>query len=92
MLLNYTFGPSVVKYDILGNNRRSELHAVIDYLFSAVMQQKFVSLSRNQNRKKQFVKSRPCDPSPRQEITQCANHFSLSLTTFLREEKHGSQL
>ena len=28
MLLSYTFGPSVVKYGILSNNRRSKLHAV----------------------------------------------------------------
>ena len=33
MLLSDIFGPSVVKYDILGNNRRSKLHAVIDCLF-----------------------------------------------------------
>ena len=32
MLLIYIFGPSVVKYDILSNNRRSKPHAVIDYL------------------------------------------------------------
>jgi len=32
------FGPSVVKYDILSNNRRSKLHAVIDcLLFSLVV-------------------------------------------------------
>ena len=30
MLLSYIFGPSVVKYGILSNNRRSKLHAVID--------------------------------------------------------------
>ena len=34
MLLSYIFGPSVVKYDILSNNRRSKLHAVIDCPFS----------------------------------------------------------
>ena len=28
MLLTYIFGPSVVKYDILSNYRRSKLHAV----------------------------------------------------------------
>ena len=28
MLLSYIFGPSVVKYDILSNNRHSKLHAV----------------------------------------------------------------
>ena len=33
MLLSYIFGPSVVKYGILGNNKRSKLHAVIDCLF-----------------------------------------------------------
>ena len=33
MLLSYIFGPSVVKYDILSNNRRRELHAVIDCIF-----------------------------------------------------------
>ena len=33
MLLSYIFGPSVVKYGILSNNRRSELHAVIDCQF-----------------------------------------------------------
>ena len=33
MLLSYTFEPSVVKYGILSNNRRSKLHAVIDCLF-----------------------------------------------------------
>ena len=33
MLLSDIFEPSVVKYDILGNNRRSKLHAVIDCLF-----------------------------------------------------------
>ena len=32
MLLSYIFGPSVVKYDVLSNNRRSKLHAVIDCL------------------------------------------------------------
>ena len=31
-LLSYIFGPSVVKYGILSNNRRSKLHAVIDCL------------------------------------------------------------
>jgi len=36
MLLSYVFRPSVVKYGILGNNRRSKLHAVIDYLFYSV--------------------------------------------------------
>ena len=33
MLLSYIFGPSVVKYDILSNNRGSKLRAVIDSLF-----------------------------------------------------------
>ena len=33
MLLSYIFGPSVVKYGILSNNRRSKLHVVIDCLF-----------------------------------------------------------
>ena len=33
MLLSYIFGPSLVKYDIVSNNRGSKLHAVIDYLF-----------------------------------------------------------
>ena len=33
MLLSNIFGPSVVKYDLLRNNRHSKLHAVIDYLF-----------------------------------------------------------
>ena len=32
MLLSYIFGPSVVKYGILSNNRYSKLHAVIDCL------------------------------------------------------------
>ena len=32
MLLSHIFRLSVVKYGILGNNRRSKLHAVIDYL------------------------------------------------------------
>ena len=30
MLLSYIFGPSVVKYDIVSNNRRRMLHTVID--------------------------------------------------------------
>ena len=33
LLLSYIFGPSVVKYDVLSNNRRSKLYAVIDCLF-----------------------------------------------------------
>ena len=33
MFLSYMFGPSVVTYGILRNNRRSRLHAVIDCLF-----------------------------------------------------------
>ena len=33
MLLSFIFGPSEVKYDIVSNNRRSKLHAVIDCLF-----------------------------------------------------------
>ena len=33
MLLSYIFGPRMVKYDILSNNRRSTLHAVIDCVF-----------------------------------------------------------
>ena len=33
MLLSYIFGPSVVKYGILSNNRRSKLHTVLDCLF-----------------------------------------------------------
>ena len=33
MLLSYIFGPSVVKYDILSNNRCSKLHPVINCLF-----------------------------------------------------------
>ena len=33
MLLSHIFGPSVVKFIILSNNRRSKLHAVIDCLF-----------------------------------------------------------
>ena len=32
ILLSYICGPSVVKYDILSNNRRRKLHAVIDCL------------------------------------------------------------
>ena len=32
MLLNYIFGPSEVKYDIVGNNMCGKLHAVIDCL------------------------------------------------------------
>ena len=37
MLLIYIFGPSVVKYDILSNNRRSKLHTVIGYLFAPIL-------------------------------------------------------
>ena len=33
MLPSYIFRPSVVKYGILSNNRRSKLHSVIDCLF-----------------------------------------------------------
>ena len=33
MLLGYIFGPSVLKYDILSNNSRNKLYAVIDCLF-----------------------------------------------------------
>ena len=33
MLLSYIFGPSVVKYDILTNNRRSKLHPVVECRF-----------------------------------------------------------
>ena len=33
MLLSHIFGPSVVKYNILSNNRHGKLHAVIDCLF-----------------------------------------------------------
>ena len=33
MLLNYIFGPSEVKYDIVGNNMCGKLHAVIDCLY-----------------------------------------------------------
>ena len=33
MLLSYIVGPRMVKYDILSNNRRSALHAVIDCVF-----------------------------------------------------------
>ena len=33
MLLSYVFRSSVVKYDILSNNRRSKRHAVIECLF-----------------------------------------------------------
>ena len=33
MLLSSIFGPSVVKYGILSNNRRSKLHAVINWQF-----------------------------------------------------------
>ena len=33
MLLSYIFEPSVVKYGILSNNRRSNQHVVIDFLF-----------------------------------------------------------
>ena len=33
MLLSYIFGLGVFKHDILSNNRRSKLHAVIDCLF-----------------------------------------------------------
>ena len=33
MTLSYIFGPCVVKYGILSNNRRSKLQAVIDCLF-----------------------------------------------------------
>ena len=33
MLLSYIFGPSMVKYNILSNNRCSKLHPVIDCLF-----------------------------------------------------------
>jgi len=32
------FGPSMVKYNVLSNNRRSELHAVIDCLFFFLLQ------------------------------------------------------
>jgi len=35
MLLSYIFVPSMVKYNILSNNRRSKLHTVIDCLFFA---------------------------------------------------------
>ena len=34
MLLSYIFGPSVVKYDILCNNRRSKLHTDSLFFFS----------------------------------------------------------
>ena len=36
MLLSYIFGPSEVKYNILSNNMRSMLHAVIYCLFFQV--------------------------------------------------------
>ena len=37
MLLSYLFGPSVIKYGILSNNRRGKLHAVIGCLFLFVL-------------------------------------------------------
>ena len=34
MLLSYIFNwPSMVKYDVVSNNRGSKLHSIIDYLF-----------------------------------------------------------
>ena len=36
ILLSYIFGPSVVKYDILSNNRRNELHTVKDRQISLI--------------------------------------------------------
>ena len=33
MLLSFIFGPSVVKYDMLSNNCRSKIHAVVDCPF-----------------------------------------------------------
>ena len=37
ILRSYIFGPGVVKYGILSNNRRSKLHAVIDCLFFSLV-------------------------------------------------------
>ena len=44
MLLSYIFGPSVVKYDIVSNNRRSMLHAVMDLdcLFFSICRSDFL--------------------------------------------------
>ena len=44
MLLSYIYGPCVVKYGSLSNNRRIKLHAVIDCLFLSLrLRRSFVS-------------------------------------------------
>ena len=47
MLLSYIFRPSVVKYGVLSNSRRSKLHAVIDCLFSGVVADVTVVISQS---------------------------------------------
>jgi len=56
MLLSYIFGASVVKYDILSNNRSSKQHAVIDCLFFVLLC--FLVRMENQNARGKTLQSR----------------------------------